>query len=133
VRASIGRSVDHGEPAEAPSVGYWCPAAGVRADADPALRVVVGAGGGGGAELQCRLQLRRLHHGHGQPVHQRQAVADHLHAAPLRRDLLRHADVPLLRRPRRRRLPQCVTFHPNPTAPNGIQFIDPDVLCCAQC
>ena len=83
---------------------------GVCCDSDPdALRGgVVGGRGGGGAELQRHLQLRRLDHGHGQPVHQRQAVADHLHAAPLRRDLLRHADVPLLRRPRRRRLPQCV-------------------------
>jgi hypothetical protein len=97
----IGRhqaSVDHGEPPK----DYWCPA-GVGADADPALRVV---GARRGAELQCHLQLRRLHHRYRQPVHQRQAVADHLHPAALRRDLLRHPDMPLLRRPRRRRLPE---------------------------
>jgi hypothetical protein len=62
----------------------------------------------GGAELQRHLQLRRLDHGHGQPVHRRQDTADHLHAAALRRDLLRLPDLPLLRRPRRRRLPQYV-------------------------
>ncbi|XBJ27347.1 hypothetical protein VPH35_004621 [Triticum aestivum] len=78
-----------------------------------------GRGVGPGPEVQRGVQLRRLDHGHGQPVHEREANGDHVHAAALRRDLLRHPHLPVLRRPRHRRLPQHQVWGAVPTAVQG--------------